>query len=388
MLFEEKPLLDLKTDDCLWSLGKIFRILVHNRIIVFMQRKILFVLTILVIIQTYLFLKESSAVYFIKYMVVYLSSFFFLASLYSTSTIGKRIFDDIQTAKLWKLRCESSEIQRQIEKEAFYTNACFILCLTFSQICAILFIIPFEKDEEFFYFLALYQHLTPRWRSFWGWNFRIGSLFIGIICLAPCYALIYLMTHSRFQYLLLLHHFKNLNWGYENSHLYQLIRNLDYQGEIQRRLKFCIKRHVCINKIVFSVKRQIHGFICVFTLAGVVLFISIIVFFYSYEGALKTQYVRIICLGIPGGLTWIHIVTAGQLLENVTSEILSVLKTVNWESWNKENRNTFIVILQNAQKDLKMKFSEDMSVNFALGVSMTRALFSAMSIIRQLRNMD
>ncbi|KYB25157.1 hypothetical protein TcasGA2_TC031336 [Tribolium castaneum] len=386
MLFEEKSLLDLQTEDYLWPIGKVFRTVILNRIFVHIQRKILVALSTVVIIQTGLFLRQGSAEYFIKYMVVYLSSFFFLVSLYSTPTMGKSVFDSLHSAKLWQLKCKS--IQQQIENEAFYTNICFVLCLMFSQISGILFITPLENDEEFFYFLGLYEHLSPKWKSFCHWNFRIDTLFIGIISLAPCYALIYLMTQSRFQYLLLLHDLKNLNWGYEHSSAYQLIRDLEYQEEIKRRLKFCIKRHAYVNKISSSARRQMQGFARVFTISGVILFISIIMFFYSYEGAHKNQYLRIISLGIPGGLTWFHILTAGQMHEDVTCDILKVLKTINWESWNKENRKTFIIMLQNSQKGLKIKLSENISVNFALGVSMSRALFSVISVMKQLKMLD
>ncbi|KYB25158.1 hypothetical protein TcasGA2_TC031305 [Tribolium castaneum] len=126
--------------------------------------------------------------------------------------------------------------------------------------------------------------------------------------------------------------------------------------------------------------------ILIFAVTGALLFIAVVTFFFTYEDTLKNQFHRVLAFTVTSGLTGVHTLVAGQLNEDVTSDLLKTLKTVNWECWNYENRKTFVILLQNTQKCIKIKFSENVSVNYALGVSLGRAVYSVMSVMRQLKN--
>lgn len=42
---------------------------------------------------------------------------------------------------------------------------------------------------------------------------------------------------------------------------------------------------------------------------------------------------------------------------------------VDWCKWNRENQKNYLIFLKNLQCMFKIKFSENVSVNYALGIS-------------------
>jgi hypothetical protein len=83
----------------------------------------------------------------------------------------------------------------------------------------------------------------PRWQNILSWVYRATFILMPLILSTPCYALIYTTSHLRFQFYMLLHFLKRINSGYETSDVNQLIDNRQFQKEVKKRLKFCLKRH-------------------------------------------------------------------------------------------------------------------------------------------------
>jgi hypothetical protein len=92
-----------------------------------------------------------------------------------------------------------------------------------------------------------------------------------------------------------------------------------------------------------------------------------------------------ISLVVTAGITSVLAVVTGQSVEDVvslfpfiffftaiffeTSQIFEILKELDWYCWNSENKKIYLIFLTKAQKIFKMEFSESVSINYELGVS-------------------
>ncbi|EEZ97785.1 odorant receptor 305 [Tribolium castaneum] len=384
-MFREQSLMNIPNDDCLWPLRFIFQNLYKIKVTNFIIKKMLTNLTILLIIQTYLFLRENSGSYFLKFLPAFAGSFFFLASYYSTPIIGKCVFDAIENAQLWQLNTSSPKLTKQVRREAFFTNLVGIVASILAILSATAIGLPSGDKKDFMFFLAIYESFTPIWKRLVLWNHTFDIAFVALVAIAPCYNVIYLLTHVRLQCLMLLHHVRNLNCDYKFSNLFDLFHDDKYQRTIEERLKFCIIRHSILLSILNKVRNELQHFIVIFATTGAVLFISIAVFCYSFEGNLRNEYKSLLLLVLIGALTCGHVVVSGQLIENVTFDHYEILRTVEWDCWNTRNKNLFVIYLQNSREIFKIRFTENLSVNFLLGISIVRALFTAFSLMRQLQ---
>jgi hypothetical protein len=144
---------------------------------------------------------------------------------------------------LWKINRCGSKIEKWIKIEGFYLNSFVVLIAIISYVSAITHAIPLDEDEDIFYPLAIFKEFFPRWQNILSWIYRATFILMPLILSTPCYALIYTTSHLRFQFYMLLHFLKRINSGYETSDINQLINNRQYQKEVKKRLKFCLKRH-------------------------------------------------------------------------------------------------------------------------------------------------
>jgi hypothetical protein len=94
-----------------------------------------------------------------------------------------------------------------------------------------------------------------------------------------------------------------------------------------------------------------------------------------------------ISLVITAGITFVLVIATGQSVEDVvsllslcifftvalfkTSKMFEILKELDWYCWNSENKKIYLTFLTNAQKIFKMEFSESLSINYELGVSVS-----------------
>ncbi|CAH1367363.1 unnamed protein product [Tenebrio molitor] len=204
----------------------------------------------------------------------------------------------------------------------------------------------------------------------------------------PCYLVIYITSKMRFQFYMLLHFLKRINSGYETSDINQLINDRQYQEEIKKRLKFCVKWHTQLYEIFHSRNRQLNRFIFLFSVMGAVLGISCMLFFFSFQGSFEGRYTRLVTMIIPMVSIVMHTALAGQLVENISSEAFEALKQADWHCWNSENKKVYLIFLGFARNTFKVKFSDSMSLNYELVVSIFKWIYSFASVMVQLKDID
>lgn len=115
----------------------------------------------------------------------------------------------------------------------------------FAVISAILHIIPLKDDIELFYPLAIFEEYTPEWKEFFSGLYRASFISISFIMIIPCYLLIYMSSHVRFEFYMFLQILKNINLDGDPL---VVIQNPKYQARIKKRLIYCIKQHTYLLK--------------------------------------------------------------------------------------------------------------------------------------------
>ncbi|RZC35503.1 uncharacterized protein BDFB_011854, partial [Asbolus verrucosus] len=334
-----------------------------------MLLNILIGLVILTAIQTILFLQKFNGPYFVKYAAVYAGSYYVLLCIVCCPFIDQAGVRALQTVGLWKIDSANEKVQNRIKTESFYINLFIIVNTIVTIYSAILHIIPDEDDSDIFYHFAIFEDYLPStWANLFSWGYRMTYVPTSVIMVQPCYMVIYVTSHFRFQMYMFLHYLDNINSGHEKLDNEKLFYDKDYQNEIRKRLKFCIKRHRQFYEAMNRTLDVLSKFIVLFAINGAVLGISILSFYFSFKGSFKDKYLRVGSLIIAATLTSGHAILAGQRITDVTSEMFEALKRCKWYHWNKGNSKIYFIFLLNAQQPLELKFSECFSINYQLGV--------------------
>ncbi|EFA01422.1 odorant receptor 292 [Tribolium castaneum] len=369
---------NLQKNDILWLIRKLtfdlFQLKITKMFLIITSVSII----LLTIIQTFLFLKKFNGYYFIMYSAVYTGSLFILVSSLSVLPISKLIKTAWVKFSFWEINSATPKIERKIRKEIFYINCVVFFNTIVAIISGIFHAIPLQDDEELFYPLAIFETYTPEWKDWFSGIYRASFLPMPIIMVAPAYTVVYLCAHMRFQFCLLLHFLENINPDNEN------ISDKKYQAQIKERLHFCIKRHIHLFSKSRPVLEDLKKFVFVLTLCGTIFCISIIIFHFSFQGTYEGRYPRIITIIIAASITFFLSILPGQLIENTSSEIFEVLRNTNWVSWNEQNKKLFIILLLNTRQIYKIKITENVSLNYELGVTMAKAMYSMISVMKQL----
>ncbi|XP_044270130.1 uncharacterized protein LOC123014895 [Tribolium madens] len=206
--------------------------------------------------------------------------------------------------------------------------------------------------------------------------------------IAPFQMIIYVTSRLRFQIFLFSDILENISEGYDISKPNGLIENSTYQKQIKRRLKICIKRHIDFLSAGNKMLKTTQIYILVMSAAGAILGVCIIFFLFSFEGSFKKRYPRLVTLVISTGLTFTHAITAGQLMENTLSRLYEILKVIEWHCWNQENKKTLIIFIQHTQQVFQIKFLDTVVVNYQLGISIAKAVYSMISVLSSLKNIE
>ncbi|KAJ3664051.1 hypothetical protein Zmor_008256 [Zophobas morio] len=106
--------------------------------------------------------------------------------------------------------------------------------------------------------------------------------------------------------------------------------------------------------------------------------------YFSLRGLLPmTCLISLICSCL---FTMASITKSGQDIENLSDDIYTSLVNVKWYHWNESNKRNYLIFLTNAMKPFKLKYSQNVSLNYKLAIELLQAFFSAISISYNLKN--
>lgn len=170
-------------------------------------------------------------------------------SSYSLPDIVEGVNHAKEIIKPWNYDSAGILIQDKIKKEARLNNIIAVANCTAGLLLLVVFIVPFD-DEDFFFPIVVFEKFFPQWKYLFNWVFRVFLPCTSLLIQAPFYVTIYSILRVKFQIYTLTGFVKNLNCGYRNKEICELIKDSKYQEEIFKRLKFCIERQKHIYRYV------------------------------------------------------------------------------------------------------------------------------------------
>ncbi|XP_044270080.1 uncharacterized protein LOC123014856 [Tribolium madens] len=130
---------------------------------------------------------------------------------------------------------------------------------------------------------------------------------------------------------------------------------------------------------------EIDILVAAFAICGVLIGIGI--YFYMFSNNLSPEYyLRISVIAFVGSTTFSAIIWGGQSTETIIAEIIATVSQVRWYNFNRTNKKLYLIFLTNMMKERKIKFTENYSINYQLGLAIVRGIYSVASVAVKMRS--
>ncbi|XP_044253103.1 uncharacterized protein LOC123004051 [Tribolium madens] len=338
----------------------------------------------LTILQTYYSINGFSTIQFIKYAPVYFGRFYVLVCLSFILYYRNVTYKSFQKIPLWKFNTAGTTYEKRVKRDALYTKIYVVFIVVTGFCAAVLYVIPTEEDHEIFFIMTWFEDNMLEWADILSLGHRLTFLFVSFLMQAPCLQICYLLKHTEYQLGIIKNLLEHIHYGFEN--LDEIDFNNKFHDEIKRRLIFCLKRHILFISIGKTIIRDGSIFVFLFAVTGAMLGVSLMLFFFLIEESLTFTYFRLWALIFVAILTSVQYIIQGQSLEDVTDELFERLTRIKWYYWNKENKIIYQILLLNSSTSVSIKFSENVSVNYKLGIDLSKAVYSMMSFMTYIKD--
>ncbi|KAJ3652242.1 hypothetical protein Zmor_018223 [Zophobas morio] len=323
--------------------------------------------------------------YFVQYGPMYFISVYTLVCIITQSYITSIITRYLHHTKIWTIENAPKEIREQVKKIGLYVTLYMITAICMALLAAASFAVSTDSDNEFLYPYKLCEQYFPSFKTMFIFLFKLG-LFVMAYASAsiPAFGVVYYYAELVLQKYMLIYSIQEINANYQKR-VYISLDNKQYHVAVSQKLKIVIKNHIILNKYGRQALEKCQMFVFLFQISGIVAMASVVVFYFTFSGSLTDQYLRIIALMLLSFLTVIGLAVSGQTIEDISEELTDALVKVEWYHWNEINKMKYLIFLTNTSKVLTMKFSENISLNLRLGLQISKAFFTAVSIMYRLR---
>ncbi|CAH1378625.1 unnamed protein product, partial [Tenebrio molitor] len=180
------------------------------------------------------------------------------------------------------------------------------------------FIVPFPNDEEVYFAMYLFDRWFPSCAPILKWFYRLTILVVAFAIVNSAHMFLYITEQLKFQTYLLLKHVDNITSLEEYCDDGLLIKNKHYQIAIERRIKFCIKRHIELINVISDCIRKVRKWIPLFAIIGILIFLSCIFYFFFHQDLSIGRNLRVGGTFVAGVFTFCFLIFTGQSVENQT----------------------------------------------------------------------
>nr|XP_015835430.1 PREDICTED: uncharacterized protein LOC107397921 isoform X2 [Tribolium castaneum] len=283
--------------------------------------------------------------------------------------------------KIWAIDSASKKLQSEIKLKIKIITAFVITNSLIAVWGGFLYVQPLSEDENLYFALSFIHQYFPNQSSTLEFFYRMTYPILGYLMTVHAYQCLYYTQHINFQlrmftevvaefapvkrFLLFEHH---------------LFYNKKYQTEIEQRLKFCIKRSQEFVQICVIKNSEIGSFIPEFAICGLLFGIGV-TFFLSTGKFTSEYYLRMGVTSFGGVMTFSALIWSGQTTETMTSELVKALNEVRWYNFNQSNKKLYLTLVMNIMKERKIKFTENYSMNYRLGLAIVRNIYSVISVV-------
>ncbi|KAJ3664096.1 hypothetical protein Zmor_008292 [Zophobas morio] len=279
--------------------------------------------------------------------------------------------------------CDSAIVNRQDKKEFIQGITYMVTSLVSGCITGITYASFSDDENQLVFFFPLCEEYFPRWKLIVKWGFRFSIVLV--YCLAvvsPSHYIVYCLLLFKVEENILLYYIKNINQNYENQD--QL--DVTSQNIIKQRLIFCLKRHIFFSRSTPKLFIKSENLVLPLQIEGALYFMCIVINMFGLGDAVsKLSYVHLISLITTACVSLAGLSVYGQKIEDLSDNIFNCLIDVKWYHWNDANKKLYLMFLQNSLKPFKIKFTENISVNYKMGLEIIKTFFSFISVVNQLQ---
>ncbi|KAJ3641589.1 hypothetical protein Zmor_028091 [Zophobas morio] len=343
------------------------------------------ILSPLILLQGYLFLRNFELNYFVQYEPMYILLLYMGVSIYCEAYTINIIKIYIHQIQVWKIEEATKEIKGKVRQTWIYIMAYMCTTTALSLMGAIACLVPTPRDEDLLFVLNLLQLYVPQWKNFIVWCLRptlFVLFYVGVS--VPGFAILYYNGHLNLQKLMLKHCLGDINARFRHVE-YIRWNNAEYHRQIEDKLMSCVKYHIQLTETALIPLRLAEVYVLPFQIMGTCVTASMLLVFFAFEGSMSDQYFRMVIMVLTASALLLGFAVGGQGIEDLSEEIYEALSQVEWYHWNSKNKKTYLFFLMHAARKFKIKYSENVSLNYQLGLKVVNAIFSAMSVIYSLQ---
>ncbi|KAJ3641588.1 hypothetical protein Zmor_028090 [Zophobas morio] len=343
------------------------------------------ILSPLILLQGYFFLKKFELKYFVQYEPIYIVLLYMVVSIYCQAYTINIIKTYIHEIQVWKIEEATKEIKGKVTQTWIYITAYMCTTTALSLLGTISFIVPTSRDKDLIFVFKISELYFPQWENFVVWCLKLTLFVLTYVGVSvPGFAILYFHGHANLQKFMLKHCLQDINARFEHVE-YIRWNNVEYHREIEDKLMSCVKYHIQLTETALIPLRLAEVYVLPFQIMGTCVVASILLVFFAFEGSLSDQYFRMVVLVLTTSAMLVGFAAGGQGIEDWSEEIYETLSQVEWYHWNSKNKKTYLFFLMHATRKFKIKYSENISLNYQLGLKVVNALFSAMSVIYSLQ---
>ncbi|EFA01410.1 odorant receptor 226 [Tribolium castaneum] len=344
------------------------------------------VYSLVLCLQIYYILKNYDINLLIKYGPITTLLLFMITVAVISLLLQKEIFetDTFIRETCWPLNIIQKSGQIKAERKCrtinFYIGSTFLLFLS----VLILNYPCFGSQRDFFICIEMFEEYFGEWSSVFYYLYFIGSHFLYYRLFQTSYLFVYGMLEANLQFFLIEEY---LLQTYQTDCLKRCkyLQDTRYQQEIGKSLRFCIKHHIALKKLVKMVVNLGVLAMPFFLVFGVLLLISCFTFITNFadtmSNILKIRIFMFVSstVAIALLLCWI-----GQQLIDVTSDIFFTLGGAPWYNWNLDNIKLLLMFITNCTKNESMVLA-GIRADYDLFVSLLRISASYALVLLKLR---
>lgn len=145
---------------------------------------------------------------------------------------------------LWKIDTAGSQVYASIKRKIFLTTAFGLLNLLLSLSAGSFYLQYVSEDINVFLALRVVRDYFPNYYEIFSLTLRLTYLCFSYIMIVPTYQLIYAVLQIRVQAFIFAEYVAYIDCHNEYGTKVDLFYNKEYQNEVARRFKFCIKRQI------------------------------------------------------------------------------------------------------------------------------------------------
>ncbi|EFA02953.1 odorant receptor 278 [Tribolium castaneum] len=348
-------------------------------------RAILFVvfavqLTASIITVRALLIKELTAKEFVLYGPVFFGCFYGMLAIYIIIFQSSFITNMSQELEMWSYSSGGEEINRRVKFQSRVITIYALVNFLLAIVASYLYFSPLDSDNETFYMVRFIEEKIPDYAKICKIAYRTTFLAMGYVMIVHSYQVIYASQHVRFQIIFFTEYVKKVVEFDEKISEECLFYNERFQTIVGKRLQNCVIRHIQFLKFDRIKIKEMSNLIAAFSLCGCLLGISIS--FYVLSGIFyREHFLRVALISVTAVSTFFALILAGQSMESKANSAHIIMNNIKWYNFNQSNKKAYLLLLMMSMKQYKIKFSENYSINYELGLTIVRGIYSIISVM-------